>query len=141
MQYIGGLIPMDQEIVQTEPYPYVYRSAYQVHARPVRRGVLACLMLLSGFFLLLWGGNAGSLKQGGLGFQSEMESLANMPISAVAARGGYSPIEAAQLLADYGLDITGCEQTMGEIAEENSRNIEDILAVLAGESDSQVVIN
>jgi len=141
MQYISGLKPMDQEIVQPEPYPYVYRPANQAPARPVRRGVLACLLLLFGFFLLFWGGNVESWKQGGLKPQSVAERLANMPISTVAARVGYSPIEAAQLLADYGLDITGYEQTMGEIAEENSRNIEDILALLHDNGSSQVMVN
>jgi len=103
MQYFSGLIPPDQQVLHSEPYPYVYRYA-PLRRRSMRKGLLACLLLISAFFLLLWGSSMESSSFNTMSTQKMGTALEEEPIALVAPMVGYGPAEAAQLRWGIGRD-------------------------------------
>lgn len=133
MRHISGLIPTDQDVVRpsVSSLPsFSYRPVTRPYPRPVRKGMLAGILLFLAFCLLLWGGGVGGQGEetaaaGGMG-----TSLLHMPIGSVATLVGRTPAEAVQLLWDSGVRITDSGQTLQEIADDNCRKSTEILAIL-----------
>ncbi len=133
MQYFSGLVPDEQQVLHPKPYPYVYRPALPRRRHSIRTGLLACLLLVLAFVLLLWGGGLvhpgfSTMNAGNTG-----HSLEEAPIAMAASMIGYSQVEMMQLLWENGINMTGAEQTLKEIAEENGRKSSDLLAILNSE--------
>ncbi|MDD2468148.1 MAG: hypothetical protein PHI97_29570 [Desulfobulbus sp.] len=142
MQHISGLIPLEQEVVRPEPYPYVYRPLPTAGQRSLSKGLLACLLLTLAFVLLVWAGGMSHVNLAAMKPQRLAVSVLDVPIATAAAIVGYSPVEAVQLLWDNGINVTDSAQTLNEIAKNNGRTSNDILALFSDDGRyPQTMIN
>lgn len=130
MGYISGFVPTGQEIDLSSRSTRL--SGDRARQRPplAGRGLAAFVLLLLGFCLLIVGGTMPAPQLPALSGRMP-GTLSGEPIATVATLVGRSPDEAAQLLWDQGIRITGSQQSIGEIAADNGRSASEVLALLA----------
>jgi hypothetical protein len=106
------------------------RSLTVTLARPAAKAVVAVFFLLLGASLLPFGGGQGDA--GKRRHQSEQitEALTHAPLATVAKIANRLPEETLQILWAKGVKAQSMEQSIQEIAEENSQGALDVLAIL-----------
>jgi hypothetical protein len=106
------------------------RSLTVTLTRPTAKAVVAVFFLLLGASLLPFGGDQGDA--GKRRHQSEQitEALTHAPLATVAKIANRLPEETLQILWGKGVKAQSMEQSIQEIAAENSQGAMDVLAIL-----------
>jgi len=99
-------------------------------ARPVARAVAAVFFLLLGASLLPLGGDQADSGKHRRQTDQITEALTHAPLATVAKIANRMPEETLQILWGQGVKAQSMEQSIQEIAEQNSQRATDVLAIL-----------
>jgi hypothetical protein len=106
------------------------RAFARALARPAAKAVAAVFFLLLGASLLPLGNDQGDAGKRRRQTDQITEALTHAPLATVAKIANRMPEETLQILWGKGVKAQSMEQSIQEIAEENSQRAMDVLAIL-----------
>lgn len=129
MPPLSGFVPTGQEVHLSGRLGSFPGDLARRWRRRARRGLVGFVLLVLGFCLMILGGTMPMPQLSAMAGH-KAGSLTGEPIGTVASLVGRSPAETVQLLWNQGIRITGVQQSIGEIAEDNGRSAPEILNLL-----------